>query len=473
MSRLAAASAVLAGVLVSLCCVGRAPAQQPPRPNIVFILIDDLRFDDLGCTGHPWAKTPHIDRIAREGVRFANAFATSPLCSPNRACILTGQYAHAHGITDNTDRSSQSHKLVTFSRLLHDAGYETAYIGKWHMGVDDSPRPGFNRWVSVKGQGRYFDPLLNVDGQTREAKGYVTDLFNDFAVEFLDRPREKPFLLYVAHKAVHPDLVQRADGSISDPTAARFEPAERHKGLYAGMPVPRRPNCQDTLAGKPALARPIAGLSPLGPGTGTDDETVRNRLRMLMSVEEGVGRIFAALEKSGQLDRTLIVFTSDHSYFYGEHGLSVERRLAYEETIRIPLLMRYPPLIQPGLVRQQMVLSLDLAPTFLSLGGVQPPAGLHGQSLVPCLMGDPARFRDAFLIEHFSDKVFKRMENMGYQAIRTQRWKHIRYTDLAGMDELYDLSADPYELNNLIARPASQQTLADLQARMRQLLEAP
>lgn len=472
MTRSIAAAVVLSSCLLLLLRGGAVSAQQPVRPNVVFVLIDDLRFDDLGCTGHPWVKTPHIDRIAREGVRFTNAFATSPLCSPNRACILTGRYAHAHGIVDNTDRSPQSHKLVTFPRLLHDAGYETACIGKWHMGVDDAPRPGFDRWVSVKGQGRYFDPLLNVDGQTREAKGYVTDLFNDFAVEFLERPREKPFLLYLAHKAVHPDLVQRADGSISDPNAGKFEPAERHKDLYAGMPVPRRPNHRDTLSGKPALTRKIEGLPPLGRDTGTDDETVRNRLRMLMSVEEGIGRIFAALEKSKQLDNTLIVFTSDHGYFYGEHGLSVERRLAYEETIRIPLLMRYPKLIQPGSVREQMVLSLDFAPTLLSLGGAKAPPGLHGKSLIPCLTGDPATFRDAFLIEHFSDKVFKRMENMGYQAIRTQRWKHIRYTDLTGMDELYDLSADPYEMQNLIARPESQQPLAELRARMKDLLEA-
>ena len=191
---------------------------------------------------------------------------------------------------------------------------------------------------------------------------------------------------------------------------------------------------------------------------------------MLMSVEEGVGRILAALEKQGQLDNTLIVFTSDHGYFYGEHGLSVERRLAYEETIRIPLLMRFPKLIRPGTVREQMVLTLDLAPTFLELGGAKPPHPLHGQSLVPCLAGDQPLVREAFLIEHFSDRVFPRMLNMGYQAIRTERWKYIRYSDLQGMDELYDLASDPYELKNVIARPEARQTLATLQQQMNELL---
>jgi N-acetylglucosamine-6-sulfatase len=326
--------------------------------------------------------------------------------------------------------------------------------------------------VSVKGQGRYFDPVLNVDGQSVQVEGYVTDIFNDFAERFLKRARQKPFLLYLAHKALHPDLQQRADGSISDPLAGKFTPAQRHKDLYAGLPVPRRPNAHDTLEGKPALQRKIADLPPLGPATGTDDETVRNRLRMLMSVEEGVGRLFAALEQTQQLDNTLIVFTSDHGYFYGEHGLSVERRLAYEETIRIPLFMRYPKLIRPGTVREQMVLSLDFAPTLLELGGAKAPAALHGKSLVPLLTSNPSEFHRSFLIEHFSDKVFQRMQNMGYQAIRTGRWKYIHYTDLRDMDELYDLASDPYEMRNIISRPESKQSLEELRAQMRDLLKA-
>jgi N-acetylglucosamine-6-sulfatase len=442
----------------------------PPRPNIVFILIDDLRFDELGCTGHPFVQTPHIDRIAREGARFDNAFATTPLCSPSRGSFLTGLYAHAHGITDNVDRSEQSHRLTTFPRLLHDAGYATAYVGKWHMGVDGSPRPGFDYWVSVRGQGEYFDPELNIDGRTAPAKGYVTDLFNQHAVDFIKRPHGKPFLLYLAHKAVHPDLQQRADGSISDPSAGKFEPAKRHEHMYAGAKVPRRPNVHDTLEGKPALQRKIGDLPPLSTATGTDDETVRNRLRMLMSVEDGVGDILAALESTGQLDNTIVVFTSDHGYFYGEHGLSVERRLAYEEAIRIPLLIRYPPLIPAGSVRKQTVLSIDLAPTMLELGGAPLPARLHGRSLVGLLRDNPPQFRNAVLIEYFSDRVFPRILNMGYQAVRTDRWKYIHYTDLKGMDELYDLAADPYELQNVIATPRAASSLAEMQTTLQRLL---
>src|SRR5262249_45338522 len=157
-----------------------------------------------------------------------NAFATTPLCSPSRASFLTGQYAHTHGILENVDRSPRSHELMTFPRPLHDAGYETAFYGKWHMGVDDSPRPGIDDWLSMKGQGQYFDPEVNDNGQRRKLTGYTTDLLSDRAVEFVKRPHTKPFLLYLSHKAVHPSLTQNADGSISDPSAGIFVPAERH-----------------------------------------------------------------------------------------------------------------------------------------------------------------------------------------------------------------------------------------------------
>jgi len=440
------------------------------RPNVVFILMDDLRFDELGCTGHPFVSTPHIDRLAREGALFTNAFATTPLCSPSRACFLTGLYAQKHGIVDNVDRSAASHALVTWPRLLHDAGYQTAFVGKWHMGVDDSARPGFDRWVSVKGQGRYFDPELNVDGVRQTQAGYVTDLFNQHAVKFLRQPHERPFCLMVAHKCVHPDLEQRADGSVSDPNAAAFLPAARHAGLFADQQPPRRQNAFRVPTDKPALMREIREVPRLSRATATDDETIRNRLRLLMAAEEGVGQIVDALRQTGQLDRTVIVFTSDHGYFYGEHCLSVERRLAYEETIRIPLIVRYPPLIQPGTRYAPMVLSIDLAPTLLELGRAEVPASLHGRSLVPLLTGKGWKPRADFLIEHSSDSVFPRMQKMGYQAVRNERWKYIRYRELAGCDELYDLAADPYEMNNLAQGAGSREKVRELAGRLDELV---
>ncbi len=463
---------VVAGCVAALVMVVEAVGAE--RPNVVFILMDDLRFDELGCTGHPFVRTPNVDRLAREGAVFRSAFATTPLCSPSRGCFLTGLYAHGHGIVDNTDRSPASHALVTWPRLLHDAGYETGFVGKWHMGVDDSPRPGFDRWVSVKGQGRYFDPELNVDGRQETVQGYVTDVFNERAVAFLKQPRAagKPFCLFLAHKSMHPDLEQRADGSVSDPNAAKFIPAERHARLYAGQTPPRRPNAFQAPVDKPALMREVEGLPPLSRQTATDDETIRNRLRLLAAAEEGVGQILETLEQMGQLDRTLIVFTSDHGYFYGEHCLSVERRLAYEEGIRIPLIVRYPPLVKAGTHFEETVLSIDMAPTMIELGGGKMPARTHGRSLVPLLKGEAWQPRASFLIEHSSDNVFARVRGMGYQAVRTPQWKYIQYRELEGADELYDLAADPYELRNLAGEASQVETITQLRNELGALIRA-
>jgi arylsulfatase A-like enzyme len=417
------------------------------KPNIIFILIDDLRWDEMD---YPFVKIPNIKILEREGVRFENAFVTTPLCSPSRASFLTGQYAHKHGIIDNTARDKQSHELVTFPKLLHDAGYETAFVGKWHMGLDDNARPGIDYWVSIKGQGRYLDPEINANGERKKISGYVTDIFNNYTVNFLEAEHTKPFFLYVSHKAVHPDLTQNADGSLSDPSAGKFIPAERHKNLYANAKIPHWPNTNDFGVGKPALLQKIEGVPPLNAKTGTDDESIRNRLRMLAAADDGVGRILDVLKKKGELDNTLIIFTSDEGYFYGEHGLSVERRLPYEESARIPLLMRYPKLISRESSIEQIALNIDIAPTLLEIGGAPIPKNMHGKSLLPLLKREKVPWRDSFLIEYYSDKVFPRMSKMGYQAVRTGDWKWIHYVDLQGMDELYDLKTDPYETNNLV-----------------------
>ena len=216
---------------------GASASAAGARPNIVVVLMDDLRWDELHCTGHPFALTPNIDRLAAEGVTFRNAFVTSPLCSPSRACFLTGQYAHSHGIIDNTDHSPASHRLQTFPRALQANGYETAFIGKWHMGVDDTPRPGFDHWVGFPGQGTYFDPVLNVDGRHVKETGYTTDILTRYAVELLERQRSKPLCLWMPHKAVHPELTQLADGSVNDPNGGVFVPADRHKTLFASATV--------------------------------------------------------------------------------------------------------------------------------------------------------------------------------------------------------------------------------------------
>jgi len=452
------ATRLLAG---SALCAGRLAAAAPAaRPNIVFILMDDLRWDALGSMGHPFVKTPNIDRIAREGALFANYFVTTSLCSPSRASILTGRYAHAHGVTGNGNNNELSHKLVTFPRLLHDSGYETAYVGKWHMGNDDMPRPGFDRWVSFRGQGVYVNPEINVDGKSGQVNGYI---LNQHTLDFVKRARQKPFALYLAHKAVH----------------GPFTSAERHQDWYANDPIPRRPNCDDTLEGKPALTREVPAeaakkqaakkqAAKKQQAVSSGEQLIRNQLRALMAVEDGVGMIFKALEETGQLDNTMLVFTSDNGYFWGEHKLG-DKRWSYEESIRDPLLVRYPKLIKAGTKIEQDALNIDLAPTFLELGGVRPPKQMQGRSLLPLLKGGVKDWRKSFLIEYFQEQQFQRTPT--WQGVRTPRWKYTHYTELQGMDELYDLQADPYEMKNLIDDPAAARALGQMKDELQRLLK--
>lgn len=444
-----------------------------PRPNVLLVVVDDLRFDDFGAAGHPFARTPHLDRVAREGAQFRDFFAVTPLCSPSRANILTGLATRRHGILDNTERSPLSHRLPTFARTLQAAGYHTGFIGKWHMGNDPTPRPGFDYWVAMRGQGEVADPELFEDGRLARARGYVTDIFTDRALAFITRPRSAPFLLMLSHKALHPNKVQAADGTSRPIGEGGFIPAERHRALYAGATPARRGNYAVPPRGKPALERPIPGLKPLGPETVTPDETIRDRLRMLASVDEGLGRIFATLGERGELDRTVVLVVGDNGYFYGEHGLSEERRLAYEESIRLPLLVRYPPRVPEGARPAGLALTTDLAPTILELAGAPPLPGIDGRSLVPLFTAVPADWRQSFLIEYNTDIVFPRTLRMGYDAVRTARHKFIRYRELEGMDELYDLQQDPFELNNLVAQPAAAGVRRELEAELARLIAQP
>jgi N-acetylglucosamine-6-sulfatase len=305
------------------------------------------------------------------------------------------------------------------------------------------------------------------------AKGYTTDLLTDYVERFMDRPSDRPFLVYLAHKAIHPNVIQRDDGSMV-PIPGQpggFVAADRHRGRYVGRAMPRRASAFKPPLGKPALLRQIDELPPLGPKTATSDEDIRGRLEMLLGVDDSLGRILAALERKGMLNDTVVVFTSDHGYFYGEHGLNQERRLAYEEAIRIPLVIRYPPLTSAGSTPPEMALSLDIAPTLLEVVGLQPRAEIQGRSLVPVLKREVRDWRESFLIEYFTDAVFPRVRNMGYVAVRTTRHKYIHYRELQGMDELYDLDNDPYEQTNLIDRPDARDTLQQMQAELRRLIE--
>ncbi len=450
------------------------------RPNLLVILIDDLRFDEFGAGGHPYMKTPHVDRIAREGVQCASAFHTTPLCSPNRASILTGQYASRHGIIDNVARDALSHRLPNYHRELQVLGYETGHIGKWHMGNDGSPRPGYDVWVSFDGHGSLFDPRLNEDGQYRQVPGYITDLLNERAVAFIEARRQRPWSLFLAHKAVHPDAHQAADGTLDLTRQDRgYKPAPRHADLYRGCQFPRRPNMlapDDVVKEKPAWAEAFrlrsseqaqAVLQAIHAGT---QEEIRLRAAMMASVDEGVGMIFEALERTGQLDRTFILFLGDNGYFFGEHALGPERRFAYEEGIRSPFVLRYPPLARAGTTVSELVLALDIAPTLIELAGGKPGAPMQGRSLVPLLAGRAQGWRHSFLIEYFTENAMPWLVGMTYKAVRTERHKLIHWVNRDGVDELYDLAVDPYELANAIGNPRCAAVAQELRAELARLV---
>jgi arylsulfatase A-like enzyme len=451
------------------------------KPNLLVILVDDLRYDEFGAGGHPYMKTPHIDRLAREGALFERAFHTTPICSPNRASIMTGQYASRHGVIDNVARDAMSHRLPNYHLELQQLGYETAHIGKWHMGNDGKPRPGYHRWVSFDGHGRIQDPRLNVDGEYAQHSGYITDLLNGMAVQFIEQKRAKPWSLFLAHKAVHPDAEQAADGTFA---MTGYVAAPRHRGLYKDAVFPKKPNMlsyKEVVRSKPAWAEAFdikdtascrALLEVIHSG---QQEEIRERARMMAAVDEGVGMILEALERNGELDDTAILFLGDNGYFFGEHGLGPERRFAYEEGIRAPFVLRYPRKAKGETRITNLVLCQDIAPTFIELAGGKPGAQIQGRSLLPLLAKKPAAWRKSVLIEYWAENAMPWLVGMTYKAVRTDRYKYIHWVNRgrAGeLDELYDLARDPFELKNLAGSRAAAGVKARLRGELRRLAAA-
>lgn len=451
------------------------------KPNLLVILVDDLRYDEFGAGGHPYMKTPHIDRLAREGALFERAFHTTPICSPNRASILTGQYASRHGVIDNVARDAMSHSLPNYHLVLQKLGYETAHIGKWHMGNDGKPRPGYDHWVSFDGHGRIVDPVLNVNGDYARHSGYITDLLNRMAVEFIGRKRAKPWSLFLAHKAVHPDAEQAADGTFS---VIGYVAAERHRGLYKDAVFPKKPNMlsyAQVAKSKPAWREAFSLkegersrklLDAVGSGT---QEEIRQRARMMASVDEGVGQILEALERTGQLDDTAIIFLGDNGYFFGEHGLGPERRFAYEEGIRSPFVFYSRKKARPGQRIRELVICQDIAPTFIELAGGRPGPQIQGRSLLPLLAGRRAGWRKSFLVEYWAENAMPWLVGMTYKAVRTGRYKYIHWVNRGAsdeLDELYDLEKDPFELSNVAGKRSAAGAKERLRGELRRLVSS-
>ncbi len=431
----------------------RAEAPANPR-NLIFILVDDMRFDSMSLMGHPFLKTPNLDRLAAGGMLFRNSFVTTSLCSPSRASTLTGMYAHLHGVQDNSSPFTSSAPI--FPALLRAAGYETAFVGKWHMGdASDEPRPGFDRWVSFRGQGVYTNPVFNIDGKRAERQGYVTDLLTGEALEFLRKKRRKPFFLYLSHKAVHAD----------------FQPAERHRNAFAGVRITPPRSMAATpgnLAGKPLWVRRQRhswhGVDYLYHDRTSLEQFILDYCRTLLAVDESVGRLLAALRELGLLESTLVMLTSDNGFLMGEHGL-IDKRCMYEESIRVPLLAHCPEMIRQGSVTQRIALNIDIAPTLLQAAGAPVPASVQGASLLPILRGESPPWRQAMLYEYFWEAAYPQTPTVF--GVRTERYKYMHYHGVFDLDELYDLEKDPGEMRNLIDEAES----FDLRREMRRRLD--
>jgi N-acetylglucosamine-6-sulfatase len=329
------------------------------------------------------------------------------------------------------------------------------------MGNDGMPRPGYHHWVSFDGHGSLVDPKLNVNGRVVQRSGYMTDLLNREAVAYLERAHAKPFALFFAHKAVHPDAHQAADGTLDMGRFGGYIPAERHRGLYANAIFPKTPNMRATrelVKQAPAWteafelkrsAHSRALLASIQAGT---QEEIRQRARMMASVDEGVGMLLDALARRGKLDDTLLLFLGDNGYFFGEHGLGPERRFAYEEGIRSPFVLRYPRKAKAGTRNRDLVICQDIAPTLIELAGGRPGAQVQGRSLVPLLAGRRKGWRKSLLVEYWAEQAMPWLVGMTYKAVRTDRYKLIHWVNrgAAGeLDELYDLERDPWELKNL------------------------
>ena len=431
---------------------------QQKQMNIIFILADDHRYDAMGFMNKiQGLQTPGMDRMAKEGAHIKNAFVSTALCSPSRASILTGQYAHSHTVVDND--APLPANLVFFPKYMQEKGYQTAFFGKWHMGnTDDQPQPGFDHWLSFRGQGVYLNPVFNINGKVvPQAEGsYVTDLLTSNAIEWMNsRKKNKPFFVYLSHKGVH----------------AEFEPAKRHKGKFANLPIitppsmyltatdsskyygiPTAPQSKVNFSDIPSWVRKQRyswhGVDYMYHGQIPFDKFYHLYLETLQAVDESVEKVLDWVKAEGLEQNTMVVYMGDNGFSFGEHGL-IDKRHAYEESMRVPMLVWAPGMIKPNSVVDKVVMNVDIAPTFLELAGITKPKQMQGYSFSNLLKGNVNGWqRDKVFYEYYWESAFPQTPTTF--AVRSDRYKYIYYNGVWDINELFDLQNDPYEMNNLI-----------------------
>jgi len=452
------------------------------RPNILFIMSDDHAANAIGCYNSwlaGYTPTKHIDRIAREGMRFDNCFVTNSICTPSRAAILTGQYSHKNGVYTLSDRLDPKRQHV--AKLLQKAGYRTAIVGKWHLHCDPS---GFDYWNILPGQGRYYDPVLIEMGKKKTHKGYSSDVIGGLMLDWLKKQRggDKPFFAMCHFKASH----------------RPWSPPKKFAHLFEGVKMPEPPNFLDdykhrsraaanarlkigeNMIPKYDLKRPKPpGLKGMELRRWAYQIFIKDYLRCIAAMDENIGRLLDFLDESGLRDNTVVFYTSDQGVFIGEHGY-FDKRFMYEESLRMPLLVRYPREIRPGSVNKDIVLNIDFAPTFLDSAGVPIPSEMQGRSIRPLLDGKtPADWRTEMYYRYWMHLAHHGVP--AHYGIRTKRYKLIYYYGKPlGMKgaikkptepewELFDLEKDPHEMNNVYDDPAYADVVKRLKAELEKL----
>ncbi|MBI3697878.1 MAG: sulfatase [Acidobacteria bacterium] len=456
------------------------------RPNILFVMTDDHSVTEASCYGNRILKTPNLDRLAAEGVRFTNAFVTNSLCAPSRASVLTGCYSHIHGIRGNSEMAdSIEHidpNLPTFPQLLQKAGYRTGIVGKWHLSHNPA---GFDYWCVLPGQGVYFNPDFIDNGTRKKYQGYATDITTDLALEFLRKNDRRPFCLLYQHKAPH----------------RPFQPAPRHAKLFDDIELPYPATYNDDYATRriakeaedmrfdvslaPDYKDLPTGLSAEERKKWTYQRFVKDHYRALYGVDENLGRVFDYLDRAKLTQDTLVIYTTDNGFFLGEHGW-YDKRFMYEPSLRLPLLARYPRMVPAGKVEDHMVLNIDYAPTILDFAGVEIPVTMQGRSLRPILEGKPpADWRRSIYYTYYENSWAMRQKGgavsdpsfqyatphrvVPHRGVRTDRYKLIQYYGEGDYWELFDLQADPNELKNVYDDAANAQVANDLKRELARL----
>ncbi len=414
-----------------------APAAEAPRPNLIVILTDDQRYDTLACNGSKVVETPHLDRLAREGARHTRAYVTTSLCCPARASLYTGLYATTTRIRSNEDDVPFLAEHPDLAELLQQSGYATGFFGKWHIpNPDAGPQPGFDRWVSFEGQGSYVDERYNVDGVRQVIPGYNTDVLFDLAMDWMSEQGDRPYCVVLSLKNLHRPPVL----------------PERHTNALAGATLAPRPSTNEPLENLPKTLQ----RASQGRRNGDLDEKgswksqVRGYHELVLSIDDNVGRLLDRLSTEERLEQSAICMTSDGGFLWGEHRL-YRKRAAYEESVHVPMLWRWPAGIGAGSEPAGLSLNVDILPTLLEIADVEIPSGLHGRSLAPLWSGDDDGWRPGFT---YLDGWGKVLDGPIELAWVEARFKYVRYRRIELDERLFDLEVDPDELHDLSRDPS-------------------